>query len=111
MKVNHFDGYGEKGPEELLLLSRLKEKLKDFKEFKVRVLDYALGYKDKEASYFVANFDTTLQQTCGDIFRKVKTETVTKKETILFYGKILPRVLRLKELEVTESWGFDDFEE
>ncbi len=111
VRVNH-DVFSsdEQGADELVRLSKLKKKLESFKEFKVRVVDYALGYKDKKASYFVSKFEPLLQTTCYDLFLKLKNG-LAKPDEAKKIKIIKDKVNRLKELEVLEGWGLDDFGE
>lgn len=58
--------FGEEGAESLLTMRKAKEALRDFSGFPVNVIDYQIGYKDADRTYFLASFDDRMRTTIAD---------------------------------------------
>ncbi|MEI6478957.1 MAG: hypothetical protein WCO18_01550, partial [bacterium] len=75
VRVNHDPRSSyEDGAPEVVELSKLSERLKQFSEFKVRTPEYVLGYKDREATYLVSKYEPALEETIQDRLEKIKNK-------------------------------------
>ena len=57
---------GAEGAEGLLAMRKIKEALQGFGDFKVSAINYQIGYKDGNRSYFLAAFDERMRATVDD---------------------------------------------
>ena len=83
----------EQGGINLLALRKAKEAALDFKDFKLSVIDYQLGYKDAGHSYFLAAYDERLKKTIKD-----EINSLNKKITKLSDGTKDKDAARLVDL-------------
>jgi hypothetical protein len=57
---------GAEGVEGLLAMRKAKEALQGFHDFPVSIIDYQIGYKDANRTYFLASFDERMRTTADD---------------------------------------------
>lgn len=105
----------EQGASEIIQMQSLEEGMKKFNnlgEFKVRVPEYCLGYKDAHSTYYVARYEECLRKTVGEFLENfVKNKEPVTQEEKDFAKEMLRKVKRLVSYAKENFLNYLDFNE
>lgn len=102
----------EQGASEVLEMQQLKKEMEDFNslgEFKVRVPEYCLGYKDSHSTYYVSKFEEIMRENLDDYFQRILNKPGIPLEEKKIALELVRRVMRLRTYEADKNLGHKDF--